>query len=273
MDVPAEARGRMATREEAERTGTTERLRAIVDLVHLRGFVSIGALSRHFGVTVQTVRRDLNTLAAEGRISRHRGGAGLPSSIENMEYARRKGVHLDAKQRIAAAVARDVPEHASVFLNIGSTTEHVARALVAHQNLQVITNNLNVACILSENPGFRIVIAGGVVRNRDGGVIGGVARDMLEQFRADIAIVGISGIDADGALYDYDIDEVICSQAILRRARRVLLVTDHSKFDRPALVRVGDLADVDALYTDETPPAPILARLEAHGVALHVARA
>ncbi len=255
----------------SDRATATNRLSEIIALVGSRGFQTIDALAQHFGVTVQTIRRDVNLLATEGRISRYRGGAGLPSSIENMEYTRRKVVRLDAKQRIAALVAADVPERASLFINIGTTTEQVARALLAHQHLRVITNNLNVARILSENTDFRIVITGGMVRNGDGGITGQATRDMLDQFRADIGIIGISGIDADGGLYDYDMDEVICSQAIMRNARRVFLVTDHSKFGRPAVMRVGTLAQISALYTDEPPPPAMIDLLSSLGVALHVA--
>ncbi|MCF3947860.1 DeoR family transcriptional regulator [Acidiphilium sp. AL] len=255
----------------SDRSANATRLTEIVALVGSRGFQTIDSLAQHFDVTVQTIRRDLNALAAEGKISRYRGGAGLPSSIENMEYERRKVVHLAAKQRIAAMAACDVPDHASLFINIGSTTEQVARALLDHTHLRIITNNLNVARIMSENPDFRIVVTGGTVRNRDGGITGQATRDMLDQFRADLGIIGISGIDADGGLYDYDMDEVICSQAIIRNARRVLLVTDHSKFGRPALMRVGNLAQIAALYTDLPPPAPIAALIASLGVELHIA--
>ncbi|MHB1303604.1 MAG: DeoR/GlpR family DNA-binding transcription regulator [Acidiphilium sp.] len=255
----------------SERVTTNSRLAEIVALVGSHGFQTIDALAGHFGVTVQTIRRDLNTLAAEGKLSRYRGGAGLPSSIENMEYERRKVAHLAAKQIIGTMVARDVPEHASLFINIGSTTEQVARALLDHHDLRIITNNLNVARIMSENTDFRIVLTGGKVRNLDGGVVGQAARDMLEQFRADIGIIGISGIDPDGGLYDYDMDEVICTQAIIRNARRVLLVTDHTKFGRPALMRVGTLAQIAALYTDLPPPPSMAALIATLGIELHVA--
>lgn len=256
-----------------DRVSTAERLSAIVDIVKSRGFVSIDSLARHFNVTVQTVRRDLKTLGAEGRISRYRGGAGLPSSIENMEYERRRVVHIDAKRRIAAAVAKDVSDHASLLMNIGTTTEQVAHALRDHRDLRVITNNLNVARILAENTDFRIVITGGTIRNRDGGIIGQVTRDMIEQFRVDIAIIGISGIDLDGTLYDYDMDEVICSQAIIKHARRVFLVTDHSKFGRPALMRVGKISELSAVYTDAEPPKEICSILSDSNVNLVIADA
>lgn len=255
----------------SEGSAGANRREKIVALVGAQGFQTIDTLATHFDVTVQTIRRDLNTLAAEGKLSRYRGGAGLPSSIENMEYQRRKVMHLDTKQRIAALVAADVPERASLFINIGSTTEQVARALLDHQHLSVITNNLNVARIMSEGTGFRVIVAGGMVRNRDGGITGQATRDMFDQFRADIGIIGVSGIDADGALYDYDMDEVICSQAIIRNSRRVVLVTDHTKFGRPALVRIGTLSQVSALYTDRLPPPPIAALIAEEGIELHMA--
>lgn len=242
-----------------------ERLLGIVELVARQGFQTIEALAQRFGVTVQTIRRDVNQLASEGRLSRYRGGAGLASSIENMEYERRQVVNLASKQRIAARVARDIPDGASLFMNIGTTTEQAARALLSHKNLQVITNNINVAKILSGTPECSIVMAGGKVRNHDGAVIGALAVQMFEQFRADIGIVGMSGIDKDGGLYDYDLDEVMCTQTIIRHSRRVLLLADHSKFGRPAMVKVGHLSQVSALYTDALPPEPIAAILRDAG--------
>lgn len=254
----------------SEKQGTEDRLTGIVELVAQQGFQTIEALAQHFGVTVQTIRRDVNTLAAEGRLSRYRGGAGLASSIENMEYERRQVVNLAAKQRIASMVAQDVPAGASLFINIGTTTEQTARALLAHKNLRVVTNNINVAKILSSAPECSIVMAGGKVRNRDGAIIGPLAMQMFEQFRADIGIIGVSGIDKDGGLFDYDLDEVMCTQAIIRHSRRVLLVADHSKFGRPAMVRVGHLKEISALYTDMPPPDAITALLQEWGVELAI---
>ncbi|OYV50106.1 MAG: DeoR family transcriptional regulator [Rhodospirillales bacterium 20-60-12] len=249
-----------------------QRQQRIVELVGKQGFLTIEALAREFGVTVQTIRRDVNLLASEGRILRYRGGAGLTSSIENMEYHRRQVVNLDAKQRIATNVAVDVPDNASLFINIGTTTEQTARALLAHRHLQVITNNINVARILSENSNFTIVMAGGKVRNRDGAVTGQSTVNMFEQFQVDIGIIGISGIDRDGGLYDFDLDEVLCAQTIIRNSRRVFLLADHSKFGRPALVKVGNLRDVTALYTDAPPPGRIAAIMQEANVTLEIAR-
>ncbi len=251
--------------------GNEQRQARIVELVSKQGFLTIEALAQIFSVTVQTIRRDVNMLAAEGRLSRYRGGAGLASSIENMEYHRRQVINLEAKQGIAQRVAADVPDPSSLFINIGTTTEQAARALLGHRNLQVITNNLNVARIMSENPNFTIVMAGGRVRNRDGAVTGQPTVRMFEQYQVDIGIIGISGIDRDGGLYDFDLEEVLCAQAIIRNSRRVFLLADHSKFGRPALVKIGNIRDVTALYTDAPPPARIAAILAEAGVVVEIA--
>ncbi|CAL8970876.1 Glycerol-3-phosphate regulon repressor [Rhodoplanes serenus] len=243
----------------------------IVALVRQRGFVTIGALAQQFGVTVQTIRRDINSLSDEGQVARYHGGAGLPSSVENIDYSMRRVMNLAEKERIARLVAAHVPAHSSLFINIGTTTEAVARALVDHEDLHVITNNLNVAHLLANKTSFRIVVTGGSVRNRDGGLVGQAACDTIGKFRVDIGIIGISGIDADGTLLDYDYDEVRAAQTILANARQVFLVTDHTKFSRRPLVRLGAITDVSALFTDQPPPPGIRALLATHGIAIHVA--
>ncbi len=254
----------------SENQGNEQRQVRIVEMVSKQGFLTIEALARDLVVTVQTIRRDVNMLATEGRLSRYRGGAGIASSIENMEYERRQVVNLAAKQRIAANVANDVPNQASLFINIGTTTEQAARALLSHRELKIITSNINVAKIMSENPNFSVVMAGGKVRNRDGAVTGQLTVQMLNQYRCDIGIIGISGIDLDGDLFDFDLDEVLCAQAIIRNARRVFLVADHSKFGRPAMVKVGHISEITALYTDAPPPDSIAAILEHAGVTLEI---
>ncbi len=255
----------------AETVGVEARRDAIVTAVRQRGFMTIEALAHQFGVTVQTIRRDLNELSAEGRLERYRGGGGLPSSVENIDYADRQVTLLAEKTRIGRLAASHIPSHCSVFVNIGTTPEAVARELTRHDDLSVITNNLHVALSLAEATAFRIVVAGGTVRNRDGAVLGQLTSDTLGQFRVDVAVIGISGIDADGALLDYDYDEVRATQAILANAKRTFLVADHSKFTRRPMVQAGHLSQIDTLFTDRRPPAGIVALMEREGVTLAVA--
>lgn len=246
----------------------SRRQEGMLQLVCQQGFAPVEELARHFGVTGQTIRRDLHALCRLGLLRRYHGGAGLPSSVENVDYSARRVLYPEAKRRIARAVAAHIPDSASLFMTLGTTTEAVADALLEHRGVHVITNSLNVATILSANPDCEVIISGGVVRHRDHGVTGEATIDFMNQFKADYAVMGISGIESDGTLLDFDYREVRVLQAIMRNARTVLLAADHSKFDRNALVRVGDLSQVDCLFTDVEPPPALRARMAEHGTRL-----
>jgi DeoR family glycerol-3-phosphate regulon repressor len=168
-------------------------------------------------------------------------------------------------------VAAAVPEGCSLILNIGTTTEAIARELVKRKGLRVITNNLNVAAILSDNADCEVIVAGGVVRTRDRGIVGEATVDFMRQFRVDIGIIGISSIEDDGTLRDFDFREVKVTHAIMTSAREVWLAADHAKFNRPAMVEVGRINQIDMLFTDREPPAPFGALLAEAGVQCTVA--
>jgi len=240
--------------------------------VRARGSVSVEALADKFGVTLQTVRRDVQRMAEAGLVARFHGGVRVPSSTtENIAYRQRQALQADGKARIAKAIAARIPAGSSLFLNLGTTTEAVARELLHHKGLRVITNNLNVATILSDNADCELVMVGGTVRARDRGVVGEAAVDFIRQFKVDIGLVGISGIEADGTLRDFDYREVMVARAIIEHSRQVWLAADHSKFNRPAMAEVAQLQQLDLLITDEAPPEPFPALLNDAGVELVVA--
>ncbi len=239
----------------------------LVEETQRRGTVSVEALAEQFGVTLQTVRRDVKLLAAAGLLARFHGGVRVPgSTTENLAYRQRQLLNEQAKQRIARAVAKAVPNDCSLIINIGTTAEAIARELLQHKGLRVITNNLNVAAVLSGNRDCEVIVAGGVVRARDRGIIGEVTIDFIQQFKVDIGLIGISAIEADGTLRDFDYREVKVARAIIGQSREVWLAADHSKFNRPAMVEVGRLEQVDMLFTDAEPPAPFPALLAEAGV-------
>lgn len=248
------------------------RRQKIVELVGRKGFASIDELSRQFGVTPQTLRRDINDLAEQGLLARYHGGAALNSSIHNTSYDARQILNREAKRRIGEAVAARIPNGASLFVNIGTTTEEVARALADHDDLRIITNNVHVAEICGTRPGFEVIIAGGVVRRRDLAVVGEAAVDFVNQFRVDYGIIGISGIEEDGSLMDYDYREVRVARAIIANSRRVFLCADTSKFGRRAMVRLGGLDEIDTLFTDRVPDGNWTDLLALHDVKVESAR-
>jgi DeoR family glycerol-3-phosphate regulon repressor len=244
----------------------------MVEEVRARGSASVESLAERFGVTLQTVRRDVKLLADAGLLARFHGGARVPSSTtENIEYLQRQLLNEGAKQRIARAAAAAVPHGCSLLINIGTTTEAIARELLHHKGLRVITNHLNVAAILSGNPDCEVIVAGGIVRTRDRGIVGELTVDFIRQFRVDIGLIGISGIEADGSLRDYDFREVKVARAIIDHSREVWVAADHSKFNRPAMVEVARLDQVDKLLTDAAPPAPFPALLAQAGVGCVIA--
>ncbi|HEX7638209.1 MAG TPA: DeoR family transcriptional regulator [Burkholderiaceae bacterium] len=245
----------------------TPRQLELIDEVRRRRSVSVEALAERFGVTLQTVRRDVRQLADAGLLARFHGGVRLPgSTTENIEYRQRQELHAAAKRRIAQAVAARVPHGSSLLINIGTTTEAIAGALLQHRGLRVITNNLNVAAILSDNADCEVIVAGGVVRARDRGIVGEATVDFIRQFRVDIGLIGISGIEADGTLRDFDYREVKVARAIVEHSREVWVAADHSKFARPAMVELASLEQVDAVFTDAPPPDPFPALLAQAGV-------
>jgi DeoR family glycerol-3-phosphate regulon repressor len=231
----------------------------ILDIARSEGRVVVEQLADRFGVTLQTIRRDLSDLSDAGLLDRVYGGAVIRKGVANIGYEERRRLNDEAKAAIARCCARAIPDNSSLFLNIGTTTEAVARELLGHGNLTVVTNNMNVANILVANESCEIMVAGGVLRRSDGGLVGDLTAQFIEQFKVDFAIIGASALDADGDLLDFDLQEVRVSQALIRRARRTFLVADASKFQRSAPVRIVSLREIDALFTDK----PLSAELTA----------
>ncbi len=234
---------------------------AMLAAVREHGSLRTEAVAERFDTTLQTVRRDVARLTEAGVLERFHGGVrAIDSHSRNTAYTERQRSHAQAKQRIARTVAAAIPPGSSLFMNIGTTVEAVARELLHHQGLRVVTNNLHVAQTLSANPQCEVVIAGGTVRHEDLGVVGEAALGFIEQFKVDIGLIGISGIDADGTLRDFDMREVMVARAIVAQSRQVWLAADASKFGRPAMIEMASLRAVHTLYTD-LPPEPAYERL------------
>lgn len=241
----------------------------IIDLVNQLGYVSTEELVAELNVSSQTIRRDLNELAESNAIRRHHGGAGVPSNTENNDYSDRKQLFSQQKNAIGQAVAKIIPNGASLFLDIGTTSEAVAFALLNHKDLRIVTNNLNAAHILMQKEDFSITVAGGNLR-QDGGIIGEATTDFIRQFRLDFGILGISAVDSDGSMLDYDFHEVKVKRALMESSRKVMLVTDHSKFSRSAIVRLGSISEVNYLFTDRPLPLELASLLTQSDVAVQI---
>ena len=232
----------------------------ILQIARRAGKVTVDGLAEHFDVTLQTIRRDLTELADAGSLTRVHGGAVLPSGTTNIGYEERRGLNDAAKLLIARVCAAALPEDASIFLNIGTSTEAVARQLLQHRNIMVVTNNINVANILIANPDCEIIVTGGALRRSDGGLVGNLATQTIRQFKFDFAVIGCSAVDEDGDLLDFDLHEVSVSQTIIEQARKTFLVADHTKFQRRAPARIASLSTIDTVFTD----LPLTEHLTSH---------
>ena len=251
--------------------GLSHRQTEILNIARATGRVMVEDLARRFEVSAQTIRKDLNDLCDQRSLTRIHGGAIIASGVENLAYEARRFVAAEEKRAIGAAAAARIPNGCSLFINIGTTTEEVASALTSHEDLLVITNNLNVAMLLYRHPRIEVIVAGGTVRRADGAVVGSTATQLIGQFKVDYAIIGVSAIDEEGALLDFDHREVQAAQAIIANARSVMLVADSTKLRRSAAVRIAHLSQIQTFITDSPLPAGIASICHHRGIEVVVA--
>jgi DeoR family glycerol-3-phosphate regulon repressor len=252
-------------------TEITRRQHSIMEFIREHGSVQVDDLASHLGVTPQTIRRDLNQLYDLELIQRVHGGAVIKDTVENLGYRARKILMADEKSEIARLTASIIPDNSSLFVNIGTTTERVAEYLIDRAGLLVITNNVNVASILWPMRGMEVMVAGGTIRQSDGGIVGPSTEEFIDKFKLDFAIIGCSAIDETGEVCDYDLREVRVTQTIIRHARKVILVADSLKMTRRAPVKVGNLSDIDILVTDDSVSREFVDLCRQKGVDIRIA--
>lgn len=251
----------------------SHREREIMDALRdCGGAVRTGALAAMLGVSEETVRRNVKRLVADGRVEKVHGGIHLPGDGAEPDFHQRMVQNPELKRRIAARAASLVSDGASLFLDIGSTTAFVARALRGHHELFVVTNSIEVAHLLAARNGNRVCMAGGELRAHDGGAFGAEALAFVERFHVDHAIFSAAAVDSRSGFMLHDLNEAEFSRAIMARARNRIVAADSTKFGRRAPIVVGDPADVDVLVTDTAPPPDLDAALAGWSIAVLIAR-
>jgi len=253
-----------------------ERREHIAAAVAQRGFMSIGDIMSYVGCSVATARRDLDDLAAAGRLRRSRGGAMAPlgpdaavapggaflSPDGDAEHAE-PDPYAAAKRRIARAAADLVMDGDTVGLAGGTTTLEVARCLRGRQ-LGLVTNAIDIARQLASAPGSRVVLVGGVLNADMDELVGPLAEGMLAQIRVDTLFISVDGLSVEaGATIIGDIEAPVV-RAFAARARRTIIVADHRKIGRTAVTQVLPIAAVHALVTDAG-PSPAREAIEGAG--------
>jgi DeoR family transcriptional regulator, glycerol-3-phosphate regulon repressor len=246
-----------------------ERQALIAERVQKLGFVTIDALARDLAVSAQTVRREIIKLDDLGVVQRFHGGAGRTGPGERLSYEIKKTREADAKRRIGIAMAALIKPGQSVFLDVGTSAEATANALLTCRALTVVTASATNARILAANPGIEVILTGGRMVGPDLSMAGPIAIRTVSSYRFDWAIIACSGIDPDGIVLDFDAEKIAVKQCAMEKAGTKALIADSGKFDRSALLEISDISAFDILVTNEAIPETLATRLPQNGI--HVA--
>ncbi|HLB80899.1 MAG TPA: DeoR/GlpR family DNA-binding transcription regulator [Dongiaceae bacterium] len=250
-----------------------ERQERILAELHADPAVRIGALARTFGVSSETVRRDLDELSRDGRVNRTYGGAALPPMGVEPSLNERYRRLVAERARIGRLAATLVAPGEVLMIDAGSTTAQLARRLAAELgDLTVVTNGLGLATILGANPGIRVILCPGAYDAREGAVLGPETTAFLERFHANTALIGASGLTPEGP-GEANAGAVWVKRAMIARSQRHVLLVDRSKFDQPSFQVVCPLTALDDLVVDAPPGGALAEAVAAAGIALHVAAA
>ena len=242
----------------------SDRLDAILARLSDQGSVGVTRLARDLGVSMATVRRDLELLESQRLLSRTHGGAVSHGVLYELPLRYRAGRHEGEKHRIAEAAATRLGDARVVGFTGGTTTTEVARR-IAGRSLTVVTNALNIASELAVRPNLKLVVTGGVARPESYELVGPLADATLNGLNIDVVFVGVDGASRAGMTTHHEV-EAHTNRRMIERARRVVVVCDASKIGRSALAVICPARDVDELITDGTGSEPGLGELRAAGV-------
>lgn len=248
-----------------------DRHQQIIQLLHEFQSVKTADLIARFGVSFETIRRDMEYLEQEGFLKRVHGGATLPPADYRKElpFTVREMKRHPEKRELAQTALRFVEEGQSLFLDVSTTNTEFAKALAAHfERLTILTNSFPIASILMAKPQFTIIFVGGVVRNSEQCAVGDFAESFVSQFHADLFFMSVSGISLTEGLTDYGISEIQLKKRMLERTRRVIVLADSSKFDVVSLTPVCGLDKIERIITDSGLSPDILERYKEAGISV-----
>jgi DeoR family transcriptional regulator, glycerol-3-phosphate regulon repressor len=242
-----------------------DRQRLIVRRVGETGSVVIRNLARELGVSRETIRRDIDQLAARGRFRKTRGGAVAFEPVEAPDTERGM-VNAMAKRAIGRKAASLVRDGASLILDSGTTTRAVAQALAGRRNLTIYTNDLAICRTLARHNGNKVVLLGGELQRHEEATIGWDAISALANYTAEFAFVGVGGLTAEGGITDFTRDGAELRGRMLSSARTAIIVADASKFTTVTPIRVPHYDKVTHLVTDRAPSAALRKALRSKGI-------
>ncbi|TMV12623.1 DeoR/GlpR family DNA-binding transcription regulator [Arenibacterium halophilum] len=241
------------------------------ELARVGGSCRVSALARQLGVTNETIRRNVRTLEDRNIVRKVHGGVHLVEDILEPTLENRLTREVDAKTRIARAVAGTISDGDSLFLDIGSTTAYVALALQSHSNLFVATNSVFVAQTLATRNNNKVFMAGGELRSHDGGAFGAEAHDFIRRLNVRFAVFSVGAVNAEQGFLLHDMQEANLADLAMDRAQVRVVVADGEKLGKRAPITMQRQERIDLMFTDTPPSAAISAMLDDKEIELVVA--
>jgi DeoR/GlpR family transcriptional regulator of sugar metabolism len=251
---------------------TPERQKQILSLLTRQGRLSITEIVEQFSISVATARRDLESLASQGKVQRVHGGViAVEQAPPELPILEREEEQADEKTRIGLSAASLVTDKETVFLGSGTTVLEVARNLRNRKNLTVITNSLPVLNALAGADGITVISLGGMLRDSEMSFIGHITEQALSEVRVDKVIMGTRGVSLEHGLTNDYLQETLTDRAILKIGREVIVVADHTKVNRVATALLAPLESMQTFVTDEKADRKFIQALKKQGVNVIVA--
>jgi len=247
-----------------------ERQRAIYMLALSQGSVDVADLARRYGVSTETIRRDLSDMQERNLLRRVHGGA-VPVERINHEpmLSARDVVNAEEKLRIATKAVEEVPERGSVIIDSGSTTQRLAEVFPVEREVHVVTNSLMTALTLSRRGLRKLTVLGGAVRTNTLAMVDDTTRASLQDMAMDVLFISCDGLSFQHGLTTPYREEHTVKRAMIERARRVVAVVDHSKFGNVQMFSFAAFDEIDVLVTGLDADPEVAAALSNHGIAVH----
>lgn len=246
------------------------RRKQILELLKKNGSVRVTALCEHFGATPVTIRNDLDAMERDGLLQRVTGGAIVRP---HGPIASAQCVNQAEKDAIAAAAARMIQNGDTLLLNSGTTIDCLAKALIHHRNLNIVTNSVAVAAQLRSVPSFHVILLGGELDPQYLYTCGGDAQEQLKKYQADYAILSLDGVSPETGITTYHADEAIIDRMMVEQAKKTWILADHTKLGRAGFSLICPLREIDTLITDSGSLPEAVKPIESAGVTVLIAEA
>ncbi|NMM65203.1 DeoR/GlpR transcriptional regulator [Clostridium sp. P21] len=245
-----------------------DRYAKILKMLNQEKSIKVSALTKLFNVSIDTVRRDLESLEKEGLLKRVYGGAVLEkTNSKELHFTERETKHIEEKKEIGEIACRYIKEGQSIAMDVSTTNHEIAKAMKnKFDKLTIITNSLLIAMEFCNKEKYNIILTGGLLRQEELCIVGNLAENFIKNFHIDTAFISMSGISINEELTDYGLGELQIKRKMMERAQQVIVVADSSKFDVVSLLKAASFDEIDAIITDSKLNKKVLDKYKEFGI-------